>query len=293
MRKIIPLILIICSCSAVQPTMISTEFDTQGHRGARGLVPENTWPSMKRALDLGVTTLEMDVAVTKDRKIVLSHEPWFSHEITTTPEGKHISKAEEMKYNLFRMDYEEIRKYDVGIKPHPRFARQEKIQAYKPLLSEIFDSTKQYLSVRKRKEPFFNIEIKSLPPGDGIFTPIPSEFVELVMGVIKEHKMENKVIIQSFDLRPLKYLHENYPGIRTALLIEDSEVKTFEEQLNALGFTPAIYSPNYNLVDKELVQKAHALGMKIIPWTVNDAATIGKLKKLGVDGIISDYPDLF
>jgi len=269
------------------------ELDIQGHRGCRGLMPENTIPAMITALDLGVTTLEMDAVVSKDNKIVVSHEPWFEAEITTKPDGSFIKPAEAMQYNIFQMNYDEIVKYDVGMKPHPRFPQQQKIKAIKPLLADLFDSVAESMKIRRRPLPYFNIETKCLPAGDNKFHPKPAEFVELLMAVIKERQLEERVIIQSFDFRTLKYLHEKYPSIKTAMLIEDSDVNDFEGQLKRLGYTPQIYSPNHTLVDDELVKQCHDKGMKIIPWTVNDKKQINKLKKMGVDGIITDYPDLF
>jgi glycerophosphoryl diester phosphodiesterase len=268
-------------------------FDIQGHRGCRGLMPENTIPGMYKAIDLGVTTLEMDVVVSKDHKVVVSHEPWFESEITTKPDGSFIPAKDVMKYNMYEMTYDSIMKYDVGMKPHPRFPKQQKIKAIKPLLSDLFDSVENYLTQKQIPKIRYNIEIKSLPPGDNRFQPVPSVFVELVMAVVKEKKMEDRVIIQSFDYRPLQYLHEKYPGITISLLIEDSNESDFAGQLEKLGFTPAIYSPNYTLVDEEMVKQCHEKGMKIITWTVNDKKKIKDLRKLGVDGIITDYPDLF
>lgn len=268
-------------------------FDVQGHRGCRGLMPENTIPAMIKALDLGVTTLEMDVVVSKDNKVVVSHEPWFEAEITTKPDGSFIKPAEAMQYNIFQMTYDEIAKYDVGMKAHPRFPQQQKIKTIKPLLADLFDSVAESMKVRRRPFPYFNIETKCLPAGDGRYHPKPAEFVELLMAVIKEKQLEERVIIQSFDFRTLKYLHEKYPSIKTAMLIEDSDVNDFDGQLNRLGYTPEIYSPNHNLVDEELVKQCHTKNMKIIPWTVNDKKQINKLTKMGVDGIITDYPDLF
>lgn len=268
-------------------------FDIEGHRGCRGLMPENTIPAMYKGIDLGVTTLEMDVVITKDKKVVLSHEPWFESEITTKPDGSFIPPADMMKYNIYEMTYDEVKAYDVGMKPHPRFPQQKKIKVVKPLLSELIDSVVNYCRTRNLSMPSLNIETKCLPSGDNRFHPVPDEFVELLMSVIKDKKIEEKVIIQSFDPRSLKYLHEKYPAIRTALLIEDSEVKDFESQLKDLGFTPTIYSPNQTIVDEDLVKLCHKKGMKVIPWTVNDKKQIKKLRKMGVDGIITDYPDLF
>lgn len=271
----------------------STGFDKQGHRGCRGLMPENTIPAMIKALDLGVTTLEMDASITKDKKIILSHEPFFNHEISTKPDGSFIEEKDERSYNMFTMNYDSVKLYDVGLKPHPRFPKQQKIRTAKPLLSEVFDTVLNYCSKWNLKIPFFNIETKCLPATDNIYHPEPGEFVELLMKVIKEKKLENFVIIQSFDFRSLQYLHKHYPEMQTATLIEDFDKTPFEGQLKKLGFVPSIYSPHYSLVNENLVQQCHGKNMRIIPWTVNDKPTIDKLKKLLVDGIISDYPDLF
>ena len=269
------------------------EFDKQGHRGCRGLMPENTVPAMLKALDLGVTTLEMDVVITKDKKVILSHEQWFGRDITTKPDGSYMGEREERKFNIYWMTYEQTKTFDVGLKPHPRFPQQQKMKVTKPLLADVIDSVNKAMMTRRRPFPYYNIETKSDPEFDGVFQPRPDEFIELLMGVIKEKHIEDHVIIQSFDFRTLQYLHQKYPSVKTAILIEDSDKRTFEQQVKALGFTPTIYSPAYTLVDEKLIRKCQAKKMKLIPWTVNDKVTIDKLKKMGVDGIITDYPDLF
>ena len=286
-------IIISCNHSKMATTNPQINFDKQGHRGCRGLMPENTIPAMLKALELGVTTLEMDISFSADKKALLSHEPFFNHEITTKPDGSFITEAEEKNYNLYKMNYDSIVKYDVGMKPHPRFAQQAKMQVVKPLLSDLFVAVKEYMKTSKRPFPFFNIETKTLPATDNIFHPAPAEFVELLMKVIKENGMEDYVIIQSFDFRTLQYLHTKYPTIKTAMLIEDSDKKTFDEQLNALGFNPTIYSPAYILVNDLLVKKCNKKNIKLIPWTVNDKQKMNELKAMGVDGIITDYPNLF
>lgn len=268
-------------------------FDKQAHRGGRGLMPENTIPAMLNALGLGVTTLEMDVSISKDRKVLLSHEPFFNHEITTLPNGGFISDKYDSTFNIYKMDYDSIIKYDVGIRPFPRFPQQQKIKAVKPLLSDVFKAVKEYMLTARRPAPFFNIETKSLPAGDNIYHPKPAEFVELLMKVIKDNQMEDMVIIQSFDFRTLQYLHQHYPKIRTAMLVEAESRSSFRKQIKDIGFTPTIYSPEFTLVTPLLIQNCHELNMKIIPWTVNEKDKIEELKKMGVDGIITDYPDRF
>jgi glycerophosphoryl diester phosphodiesterase len=285
---------LLLGCVSSKQTMTKNQaFDKQGHRGCRGLLPENTIAGMKKALDLGVTTLEMDAVITKDGEVILSHEPFFNHEITTKPGGKGVTVQEEKTLNIYRMTYEETRQYDVGIKPHQRFPGQQKMAATKPRLADVIDSVRLYCTEKNIPFPQWNIETKSKPEWDNTFHPAPGEFVEKLMAVIREKRMEEQTIIQSFDFRTLQSLHQRYPAIKTAMLIEDYDKRTLDAQLQALGFTPTIYSPHYTLVTKEVVQRCHEKGVKVIPWTVNDREGIEKLVALGVDGIITDYPDLF
>lgn len=272
---------------------VPEEFDKQGHRGCRGLMPENTIPAMIHALDLGVTTLEMDVVITKDNKVILSHEPWFGEEITTKPDGTYMGPREERKFNIYWMTYEQTKDFDVGMKPHPRFPNQQKMNITKPLLADVMDSVNKSMMVRRRPFPFYNIEIKTNPLGDGVFHPKPEAFVDLLMSIINEKGIAEQVIIQSFDFRNLKYLHQKYPDIKTSFLVEASDKRTCNELISELGFIPAVYSPAYQLVNAELIKEFHANKIKVIPWTVNDKSTMEKLKKMGVDGLISDYPNLF
>lgn len=268
-------------------------FDQQGHRGCRALMPENSIPGMIYALGSPASTLEMDVVISRDQKVLLSHEPYFNHEISTGPKGETITAENEKSYNIYRMDYNEVRRFDVGLKPHPRFPRQQKIPAYKPLLSELIDSVREAMMTRRRPFPYFNIEIKSLPITDHMYHPAPDIFADLVLRVITEKDMRNYCIIQSFDIRPLQYIHRKYPGIPTALLIEEGDQRSLKAQLDELGYTPAVYSPHYSLATPERIREAHDLGMRIVPWTVNDKETIQRLKQSGADGVISDDTGLF
>ena len=268
-------------------------FDKQGHRGCRGLMPENTIPSMLHTLDLSVTTLEMDIVFTKDSMAILSHEPFFNHEITTKADGSFIVEKEEKNYNIYKMTFAETQQYDVGMKPHPRFPQQQKLPIHKPSLAALLDSVKAYMMKNKRPFPYFNIETKTMPATDNIYHPAPAAFVDMLMKVITEKELGQFVIIQSFDFRTLQYLHQKYPAIKTALLIEDFDKRSLETQLAAAGFIPTIYSPAYILVTEDLIQRCHQQNIKVIPWTVNDKKEMEKLNALGVDGIISDYPNLF
>lgn len=288
------------SCATQKNRTLSNEtmytfpaFDKEGHRGSRGLMPENTIPAMHKAIDLGVTTLEMDVVISKDKQVVVSHDPYFNADITTTPEGKNLTKQEGQALVLYTMDYNIIKKYDVGLKPHPGFPRQQKMAVHKPLLSELIASAEAYAKSKGSAPVWYNIETKSKPTGDGTHHPAPEEFVDLLIPVIQKAGIANRTVIQSFDPRTLQVIHKKYPQIKTSLLMEASDKRSLDEQLAELGHTPFIYSPNYALLSADLVKKCHEKGMKVVPWTLNTKELIDQAKALGVDGIITDYPDLF
>ena len=284
--------LMACKSTQQKTTGMTQTTDWQGHRGSRGLMPENTIPAMLKAIDLGVATLELDVVISKDQQVVVSHDVFFHQNITTTPAGKTVSKAEAEKLLLYTMNYDSIRKYDVGLKPHPDFPRQQKMAVVKPLLSDLLKATEAYAK-EKGRSVGYNIEIKSKPSNDGVRHPQISAFVDLVIHTIKTSGVAEKTIVQSFDPRGLQLIHSKYPGIATSLLMEGTDKRGLEAQLKELGYTPEAYSPHFSLVNAELVAECHKRKMKVIPWTVNSAEQIRKLVDLGVDGIISDYPDLF
>ena len=265
------------------------EIDIQGHRGARGLVPENTIPAFKTALDHGVTTLELDVVLTQDGRILVSHEPWISAEICQDPEGNEIPEDSATVFNIYQMDLKEIQTFDCGLKDHPRFPDQQKMAATKPLLSEVISMAESYSKDAGRKPPRYNIEIKSHPSWDNVYHPEPAEFSEMVLAEIMKYLPTERFNIQSFDFRVLRYVHENHPGIQLTVLIEND--KTSEANLAELGFTPQIYSCYYKLLNNSEIQALHARGLKVIPWTVNEKEDMIELIAWGVDGLITDYPD--
>ncbi len=302
MKKYLPiLLLILLSCTSSNKTMHQNITppsggwggDKQGHRGCRGLMPENTIPAMLKALDLGVTTLEMDAHITKDGQVIISHDPYFNHDITTKPDGSYLDEKEEKNYVLYQMTYAQTQLFDVGLKPYPRFPRQQKLPAHKPLLADLIDSVELYSRLHKRELPFYNIETKSQPSTDNIYHPGPEEFVRLLMSVIQSKGIAARVIIQSFDPRTLQIVHQKFPAIQTALLVEGFDKRSLEMQCGELGFIPAIYSPEYSLVTEGLLKECHRQNIEVIPWTVDDKPTLEKFKSMGVDGIITDYPDLF
>lgn len=266
------------------------KFDVQGHRGCRGLQPENTIPAFITALDSGVTTLEMDLAVTGDKQIIVSHEPWMSAVYCLDSSGKEIKAKDEMNYNIYQMTYEQVKQWDCGSKKNERFPQQAKMKTYKPLLSEVIVAVENNIKSFSRYEVDYNIEIKSLPQGDNKFHPAPAEFSDMVYNLIDQYLPWERVVIQSFDFRVLKYWHEKYPQVRLAALVEN--LQSVDQNLKSLGFRPSIYSPDYQLLSKSEVKYIRELGMRCIPWTVNDKKEMQELKGWGVDGFITDYPNL-
>jgi glycerophosphoryl diester phosphodiesterase len=266
-----------------------TIFDLQGHRGCRGLMPENTIPAFLKALDLRVMTLELDVVITGDQQVLVSHDPYMNSLFCLDSTGKAISKGDQKSYRIYGMTMDQIRKFDCGMAPHPDFPEQLKMKVTKPTLAEVFEATENYAKEKRLPPPHYNIEIKSSPDLDGTMTPAPEEFVRMVVDVVRNYNIGRRANLQSFDFRPLRILHEKYPEIRLAMLI--SNPKSLAANVEELGFVPEIYSPFHMLVSRKTVREAHKMGMRIIPWTVNNPKDMKKLRSFGVDGLITDYPD--
>lgn len=264
-------------------------FDIQGHRGYRARFPENSIPGFIAALDSGATTLELDVVISADHQVVVSHEPWISSKICITPDGMTLEQSDEKRLNIYRMNYEDIRGFDCGSIGNERFLLQQKMRVHKPLLSEVIDAAMEW-EKKHGKPVYFNIETKSTSSGDYKNHPSPDTFCVLVYQVLNEKNIISRTSIQSFDYRTLQAMHQLDANIPLVILSAvPVNILHIEEKY---GFKAYAYSPYYPLVSKSKVQRIHAIGKKIIPWTVNDAAMMKKLHLWGVDGIISDDPGL-
>ncbi|OEK07202.1 glycerophosphodiester phosphodiesterase [Roseivirga misakiensis] len=263
--------------------------DIQGHRGARGLLPENTIPAFIRAIEEGVSTLELDVVITKDKQVVVSHEPYMSSGICSKPDGTAVASAESKSLNIYQMTYEQVARFDCGSRGNRRFPEQQKMSVGKPLLKDLINTVEKYLTDHNLPKLSYNIEIKSSEKGDNEFHPGVGEFSQLVYALTTGMLPKDRFTIQSFDFRVLNHWHEAYPDITLVALIENT--KGVESNLKALGFIPDIYSPNYRLLSKKAVELCHQKGMKVVPWTVNTLAVMKRLVAMGVDGLITDYPD--
>ena len=295
-------------------TSSAAAVDLQGHRGARGLAPENTLAAFKTALAIGVTTLETDLALTRDGVLVLSHEPRLHAALTRGADGRWLT---EDGATIFSLTAGDLAQYDVGrLNPAHKYAAQwidqkasdgERI----PTLQQLFDLARDTRSPGGTPVRF-NIETK-ITPASGDMTPDPERFARAVVDAVRAAKMSERVTVQSFDWRTLREVKKLAPGMSTACLkIESQNMNTVTPDTSGAspwhgglkredheGSLPRmvqaagcnIWSPFWRNVTPENIAETHALKLKIIPWTVNDPAEIERLAALGVDGIITDYPD--
>ncbi|MGM5470681.1 glycerophosphodiester phosphodiesterase [Flavobacteriaceae bacterium LMO-SS05] len=278
-------IYLLFSVMALSSCNSNPKIDVQGHRGCRGLYPENSLPAFQKAIELGVQTLELDLAISKDKKVVVSHDPFMNHEFTLDVKGNDIPEEAELSYKLYTMTYDSIKMYDCGSKAYPRFPNQKKLKVYKPLLEEVIDLAE----AQTQHAIFYNIEIKSLPEWDDVFTPKVDEFVALALDIINTKGIANRTTLQSFDVRALEVIKRVAPKQKTSLLVDENE--SINDKLKLLSFKPDIISPYFELIDAERIKKLHAKGFKVIPWTLNTEQDINAMIDYNVDGIISDYPD--
>ena len=260
----------------------------QGHRGCRGLDPENSIPAFAHALDMGVQVLEMDVCLSADGQVVVSHEPYMNSLYASHPSGNPVLKSEETSLNLFRMSYAEIITYDVGKRGNRLFPEQHAVAAIKPLLRDVLALGEAFRQ-KTGKSIYYNIEIKSDPAEYGKSQPADvADFSKAVHTVIAEAVDWKYVVLQSFDFDVLRYWNKVWPKVSLSALV-DNESPSYV--VTELGFTPAIYSSSYKQLDGARIAFSHANNMRVIPWTVNSREDIQKMIDLGVDGLITDYPN--
>lgn len=262
----------------------------QGHRGARGLLPENTIPAFIRSLEYGITIMELDVVVSADSQLVVSHEAWFNPAICSQPNGDSIPEKEGKTFNIYQMNYNDIQLYDCGSKGNPKFPEQQPMPAFKPLLQYVITACDSFAQEHNLPLPYYDIELKTEgPEGDGIFHPKPNEFARFALQVIKEYNITNRVVIQSFDKRILRAMRQLDDSIALSMLIDN--LNGVQWNLTKLGFTPNMYAPHYQMVTPKLVKEVHNNDMELVVWTVNDIKDMRYLMQIGVNSIITDYPD--
>jgi glycerophosphoryl diester phosphodiesterase len=285
-------------------------FDLQAHRGGRGLLPENTLASFENAIRMGVTTLELDIAITVEGIPVISHDPALNPAFTRDASGQWIKKHEPL---IKAMTLEQVQSYDVGrLNPAHAYAREFADQQPRdgqriPTLAALFKLVKDLGA----KDLHFDMETK-INPHYPANTLAPQEFVERMLANIREAEMTERVMVQSFDWRTLELLHQIEPRLRTMYLTIDSpDYSTVRDgawtaghllkdhagsvprlvKASAGSASGVIWAPNFKDLTPELLREAQALGLKVIPWTVNQKSQMLRLIEWQVDGIITDYPD--
>lgn len=255
------------------------------HRGFRGLMAESTIPAMKNALDLKADVLEFDITFTKDKQAVVSHDPKLDYLITLDKDGKEIPK--EANLAIYQMKYKVLKTYDIGSKQHKDFPGQKNFKAHMPLLKELLDSVEHYATLKGYQKPVYNIETKTSKARDGIYQPAPEEFVKRLMKVIYKAKVQDRVIIQSFDPRTLEIVRRDYPKVAVMLITVKGSLS---ENMKKLSFLPDYYAPSPNLINKEVVDFCKQKGIKLLCGNTNNKKDIEKVLALGVNRVCSDYP---
>jgi len=251
---------------------MAAPIQVHGHRGARAMRPENTIPAFEYAIDAGVDALEMDVAVTKDDVLVVSHDPTFNAEICR---GSSASKV------IRELTFAELRAWDCGSLANPNFPKQTPEPGTRiPALEEV-------LALAGRGKFLFNIETKIFKEHPQ-YTPPPQRFAELLLQVIDRHSLRDRVIVQSFDFRTLAAMKKLAPDIRLAALDEDEKLGDFVTVARSAG--ARIIAPEKGMVTPQRVAAAHQAGLEVIPWTANTPQEWDSLIAAGVDAIISDDP---
>lgn len=262
-----------------------------GHRGCRGLRPENTIPAFLHALELGVDVLELDVVVSADDQVVVSHEPWMNPLNTTAPHGIYIGPQQGANVNFYQRPYSEIRRYDCGLRSDPNFPEQVSMPAFKPLLREVFTAVEAHAHRLGIGPVGYSVEVKSSAAGDDVYHPAPGAFVRLVLAELHQADVMARTTLLSFDARVLREVHDSQPALATCLLLENDQ--PWFSNIRQLGFVPTVLGPDFTTVtaDAVLTLRRTFPGLSLVPWTVNEVQDMMLLRALGVDGITTDFPD--
>jgi glycerophosphoryl diester phosphodiesterase len=252
-------------------TLTAQAIQVHGHRGARAVLPENTMPAFEYAINIGVDVLELDLAVTKDNVLVVSHDPRMNPAFCDGPPGPTVIRE---------MTLVQLRQWDCGKKANPQFPKQKAVPGTPvPTLDEV-------LALAVKGKFHFNIETK-ISPARPHLTPAPEEFSQLLADAIRKHNLVDRVIVQSFDFRTLHAMKKILPHVRLSALYEkgSNDFVTIAKKASA-----GIVSPKVDLVAPQKVAVAHAAGLQVVPWTANTPKDWDKLIDAKVDAIISDDP---
>ena len=255
---------------------VKPEVEVIAHRGGAGLYPENTIEAMLNAVNIGIRDLEFDMHVTRDSVVVVSHDPYL--------------KGYGEQYPLYANTYDALAKLTIGDKADKRFPGRKDVACHIPTVTALIDSVEAYCHRHNLPPVNYTIEIKSSSRKDGTLSPDYKTFADLCVRALASRSLGSRLLLQSFDVRTLKYVHERWPNIRLLYLV-DKSVGSYDEAMSRLGFTPYAISPDFPMINADFVKKAHADGMRVIPYTVDREKDAVKMKEAGVDAIITNYPD--
>jgi glycerophosphoryl diester phosphodiesterase len=266
--------------------------EVHGHRGCRGLMPENTLPGFLHAAALGVDVLEMDVVISADRQVVVSHDPWLAAHLCRDAAGQKIAPAHEREHNLYHLPYAAIKQCDCGSWPNPGFPTQQPLAAPKPLLSEVLAATEALPASPTGKPLRYSVEIKCTAEGDNIYHPEPAQFLSLVLDVLVAADVLSRTTLLCFDPRVLRLARIKCGSDLSLCLLSESG-EAWPAVITSLDFQPDVFGPNYESVTTQAVSELRRLypGIALVPWTVNDPTDMERLLSIHVDGITTDYPD--
>ncbi len=257
------------------------EMEIYGHRGFRGKFPENSIIGFKKAIELGILGIELDVVVNKDKQLVISHEPYFQREYCLDSSGGNIQS--ESKYNIYQLTQEQILKFDCGSKYYSKFPEQQKLKTTKPLFQE-------FIKTLNLEKVVLLLEIKSNPKEYGISQPEPREYCELILNELKNYPFKSNVRIMSFDNQILEELHKINPSFPLIYLTYLPKSPSYF--LKKLSFTPFGLGMFYPTIKGRKTHMLHKANVKLFAWTVNSISAMKKLRQDDVDGIITDFPDI-
>lgn len=252
-----------------------------GHRGWRGCYPENTMQATEALFKGGFSAVEIDVVVTGDGQLLISHEPWIAADYCLDSKGKSIPREAEKSHNIFEMTAHQIKAYDCGSKCHPSFPLQQRSRQTKPFLQD-------FLAAFDWMDRHLFLEIKSHPDGDNLFHPSPEEYGAIIEKEMRAFPYLQNVYFMSFDERIIQQLKHNRPNWKVMLLTETADA-TFDASVTSIW--PDAIGVHHPLITPEKVQKWRNDSLQIFAWTVNEWPDINRVQQLGIDGIISDYPN--
>lgn len=266
--------------------------EVHGHRGCRGLLPENTLPGFLHAAALGADVLEMDVVISADQQVVVSHDPWLAAHLCRDASGLRITPAQQCQHNLYHMPYAAIRQCDCGGWPNPGFPSQQPVAAPKPLLREVLAATERLPRPPGSKRLRYSVEIKCAPSGDNLYHPAPAQFLALVLAELAAAGVLPCTTLLCFDPRVLRLAHAQL-GSSLALCLISENGQSWPAAVAELGFQPDVFGPNYESVTPVAVAELRRLypSIALVPWTVNDRIDMQRLLSMGVEGLTTDYPD--